>query len=524
MANPAVSVPQSSPAPAPYPPPPLTGWRLIVGSVALSTATFMNVLDVSIANVSVPAIAGDLGVSANQGTWVITSFAVASGICLPLTGWVAMRFGPVRVFTISVLLFTLVSWLCGLAPNIETLIALRVLQGAVAGPMIPLSQSLLLASFKRESAGLALTIWSMTSLVAPVVGPVLGGWITDNIHWAWIFYINVPVGLLAAGIAWWIYHPREAPTVRRPIDLVGLVVLILWIGCFQIVLDKGKELDWFESWTIIWLMIIAAAGFCFFLIWELTEDHPVVDLSLFKRRNFWASTLTISLGYGAFFGNLVLLPLWLQQYMGYTPTLAGLAMAPVGLLALVISPWVGKNIQRYDARLFATFGFLVFAVVVLMRSHFNTNADFNTILWPTILQGAAIGTFFIPLFNLALQGIPPEKIPSASGLLNFCRITAGAFGASVCTTVWDDRAAFHHARLVERLDPTHPILMGLTSADGAALAQLNRLIDQQAFMLSANEIFQGCAVLFIALVGIVWLAKPERVVVPAGVGDAGGAH
>ena len=166
----------------------------------------------------------------------------------------------------------------------------------------------------------------------------------------------------------------------------------------------------------------------------------------------------------------------------------------------------------------------MFAVVVLMRSHFNTNADFNTILWPTILQGAAIGTFFIPLFNLALQGIPPEKIPSASGLLNFCRITAGAFGASVCTTVWDNRAAFHHARLVERLDPTHPMLMDLTSADGATLAQLNRLIDQQAFMLSANEIFQGCAVLFIALVGVVWLAKPERVVVPAGVGDAGGAH
>lgn len=505
----------------------MSGWRLVVGSVALSTATFMNVLDVSIANVSIPAIAGDLGVSPNQGTWVITSFAVASGISLPLTGWFAQRFGMVRLFVLSVLMFTLVSWLCGLAPNIETLVLLRVLQGVVAGPMIPLSQALLLGSFKRESSGMALTIWSMTSLIAPVVGPVLGGWITDNIHWSWIFFINIPVGLLAAGLTWWIYRSREAPTVRRPIDLVGLVVLVVWIGCFQTMLDKGKELDWFESNMIIVLAAIAAIGFVFFLIWELTEDHPVVDLGLFARRNFWAATLTISLGYSAFFGNLVLLPLWLQQHMGYTPTMAGLAMAPVGLLALVVSPWVGKNIQRYDARWFATFGFAVFAVVVILRGQFNTDADFNTILIPTVLQGAAIGTFFIPLFNLALQGIPPEKISSASGLLNFCRITAGAFGASVSTTLWDRRAAFHHARLVDQIDPArvggHGMLDGSMDA-GASLALLNHMVDQQAFMLAANDIFNACAVLFCLLIGLVWLARPERAAPPAGSADAGGAH
>ena len=505
----------------------MSGWRLVVGSVALSTATFMNVLDVSIANVSIPAIAGDLGVSPNQGTWVITSFAVASGISLPLTGWFAQRFGMVRLFVLSVLMFTLVSWLCGLAPNIETLVLLRVLQGVVAGPMIPLSQALLLGSFRRENSGMALTIWSMTSLIAPVVGPVLGGWITDNIHWSWIFFINIPVGLLAAGLTWWIYRSREAPTVRRPIDLVGLIVLVVWIGCFQTMLDKGKELDWFASNTIIVLAAIAAIGFVFFLIWELTEDHPVVDLGLFARRNFWAATLTISLGYGAFFGNLVLLPLWLQQHMGYTPTMAGLAMAPVGVLALVISPWVGKNIQRYDARWFATFGFAVFAVVVLLRGHFNTDADFNTILIPTVLQGAAIGTFFIPLFNLALQGIPPEKISSASGLLNFCRITAGAFGASVSTTLWDRRAAFHHARLVDQIDAArlggHGLLEGqLDPATGLAL--LNRLVDQQAFMMAASDIFNACAVLFLMLIGMVWLARPERAVAPAASADAGGAH
>ena len=513
----------------PYPPPPLHGWRLVAGTIALSTATFMNVLDVSIANVSIPAIAGDLGVSPNQGTWVITSFAVANGISLPLTGWLAQRIGPVRLFVTSVLLFTLVSWMCGLAPNIQTLILLRIVQGAVAGPMIPLSQSLLLASYRRESSGMALAMWSMTSLVAPITGPVLGGWITDNINWKWIFYINIPVGLFAAVATWWLYRTREGPTHRRPVDLVGLGLLVLWIGCFQVLLDKGKELDWFASNTIVMLGVTAAIGFAAFLIWELTDDHPIVDLALFKRRNFWAATLAIALGYGAFFGNLVLLPLWLQQHMGYTPTLAGLAMAPVGLLALLISPWVGKNITRYDARIFATFGFAMFALVLWLRSRFNTDADFATIIAPTILQGAAIGTFFIPLFNLALQGIPPDKIPSASGLINFARITAGAFGASVATTVWDNRATSHHASLVEHINPTNGLAYGLLNpgplanfSAAQAAAQLNRIIDQQAFMLAANDIVLGCAGLFIALIGIVWLARPVHAHA-SGV-DTGGAH
>ncbi|MSR13460.1 MAG: DHA2 family efflux MFS transporter permease subunit [Gammaproteobacteria bacterium] len=499
----------------PYPPPPLEGWRLAAGTIALATATFMNVLDVSIANVSISAIAGDLGVSPNQGTWVITSFAVANGISLPLTGWLSQRIGPVRLFVTSVLLFTLVSWLCGLAPNIESLIFLRIAQGAVAGPMIPLSQSLLLASYRRESSGMALAMWSMTALIAPIAGPMLGGWITDNMNWEWIFYINVPVGLFAAAATWWLYREREAPTHRRPVDSVGLGLLVLWVGCFQVMLDKGKELDWFASPLIIALAATAAIGFAAFVIWELTDAHPVVDLSLFRSRNFTTATLAIAIGYGTFFGNLVLVPLWLQQHMGYTATLAGIAMAPVGILALLISPWVGKNITRYDARWFATFGFGVFAVVLWMRSQFNTDADFATIVWPTVLQGAAIGTFFIPLFNLALQGISAEKIPSASGLVNFLRITAGAFGASVATTLWDNRATTHHAELVEHVDSMHPLAVSLLNPaalsgwePAQAVAQINRLIDQQAFMMAANDLFLGSAYLFIALLGIVWLARP----------------
>jgi DHA2 family multidrug resistance protein len=320
----------SAPASAYIPPPPLTGSARLWGTLALSAATFMNVLDTSIANVSLPAIAGDLGVSPNQGTWVITSFGVANAIAVPLTGWLSQRFGQVRLFTASVMLFVLTSWLCGLAPNMTTLIFLRVLQGLVAGPMIPLSQALLLSSYPKALAGLAMALWSMTTLVAPVMGPLLGGWITDNISWPWIFYINIPVGFGAAFITWSIFRKRESPTKKLPIDSVGLALLVVWIGSLQIMLDKGQELDWFHSGEVIALGIVALVGLIAFVIWELTEEHPVVDLTLFKRRNFWAGALALSVGYGLFFGNVVLLPLWLQQYMGYTATQAGMVLAPVG--------------------------------------------------------------------------------------------------------------------------------------------------------------------------------------------------
>src|SRR5205814_4362785 len=235
----------------------------------------------SIANVSIPAIAGDMGVSPSQGTWVITSFAVANAISVPLTGWLTQRFGQVRLFAGSVLLFVIASWLCGLAPYIESLIFFRVVQGLVAGPMIPLSQTLLLGSYPQAKAGTAMAMWAMTVLVAPVVGPLLGGWITDNIAWPWIFYINIPVGILAAGVTWAIYRHRETPTRKLPIDAVGLGLLVVWVGALQVLLDKGKELDWFHSSAIVAMAIVVAIGFVVFVIWELTEEHPIVDLRLF---------------------------------------------------------------------------------------------------------------------------------------------------------------------------------------------------------------------------------------------------
>ena len=266
---------------------------------------------------SIPAISGDLGVSPQQGTWVITSFSVANAISVPLTGWLTQRIGQVRLFIGSILLFVLASCLCGFAPSIEILIAARVLQGAVAGPMIPLSQALLLSSYPPAKSGMALAFWGMTTLVAPIMGPLLGGWISDNYTWPWIFFINIPIGLFAAWATWSIYKERESKTYKLPIDKVGLVLLVLWVGSLQLMLDKGKELDWFHSGEIIILASVAVVTFIYFVIWEIGEEHPVVDLSLFKGRNFSGGVIAISVAYGLFFGSLVILPLWLQT-VSYT--------------------------------------------------------------------------------------------------------------------------------------------------------------------------------------------------------------
>jgi len=488
----------------------------------------MNVLDSSIANVSLPAIAGNLGVSPTQGTWVITSFGVSNAISVPLTGWLTQRFGAVRLFTASVLLFVLASWMCGLASSLEMLIAFRVLQGLVAGPMIPLSQTLLLSSYPPAKAGMALAMWAMTTLVAPVTGPLLGGWITDNMSWPWIFYINIPVGLGAALVTWRIYAKRETPTKKLPIDTVGLTLLVLWVGALQIMLDKGKELDWFESSQIVILGLVALIGFAVFVVWELTQEHPVVDLRLFASRNFLFGVIALSVAYGLFFGNVVLLPMWLQQYMGYTASVAGMAVAPVGLLAILLSPIVGKNVTRVDPRWLATVAFLGFALVMWMRSHFNTLVDFNTILVPTILQGGAIAFFFIPLSAITLNGLTPDRIPSASGLSNFVRITAGAMGTSMVATVWDDRATMHHVHMAEKVSRTDPgamdginALMSSGMSFEQAAAQISRLIDQQAFTRAADDVYLISSVLFLCLIPIVWLAKPRKSAVAV---DAGGAH
>ena len=495
----------------------MSGATLVFASMALALATFMNVLDVSIANVSIPALSGDLGVSFSQGTWVITSFAVANAIAVPLTGFLTQRFGAVRLFVTSIVLFVIASFLCGTSTSLGMLVFFRVMQGAVAGPMIPLSQSLLLSSYPKAKAGVALTIWSMTTLVAPVLGPILGGWITDNISWPWIFYINVPIGLFAAAVTWALYRHRETPTRKVPIDYVGLGLLIVWVGALQILLDKGNELDWFNSSEIITLALVSAVAFCFFLVWELTDEHPVVDLSLFKGRNFWSGPLALSVGYGVFFGNVVLLPLWLQQDMGYTATLAGAVLAPVGLLAILLSPFVGKNISKVDPRLFATVAFTVFALIFWMRSQFTPQADFVTIMIPSLIQGIAMATFFVPLVTLIFSGLPHERIPAASGLSNFVRIMAGGFGASIFTSAWVNRASAHHAVLTEHINFANPAsqsaINGLANtgmSEQQTLGFINNLVNQQAATMAVDDMAWISAVLFILLISLIWLIHPIK--------------
>jgi DHA2 family multidrug resistance protein len=504
-------------------PPPLVGAELFLGTFALSLATFMIVLDTSIANVSLSAIAGNLGVSPHQGTWVITSFAVANAITVPLTGWLTQRIGQVKLFTGSVILFVLMSLLCGLAPSIGWLIFFRIVQGLVAGPMMPLSQALLLSSYRPEKQGSALSLAAITTLVAPVLGPLLGGWITDNFSWPWIFYINIPVGVFAASLVWRVYHRRESDTSRSPIDVVGLALLVLSIGAIQIVLDRGKDLDWFESPQILVLALVGVVGLAYFIIWEVTDKHPVVDLSLFRRLRFSTATATLAMGAAIYSGTIILLPLWLQGYMGYTATLAGAALAPIGFLAILMTPLVGKYVHRFDARMLASIGFALFAVSMYMRSGFTLQSDRAMVIIPTIVQGAAVAFFFVPISTLVYSGLRPQEIASASGLFVFARTIATAVGTSVFATLWDRRQSVHVANLAEQVGGNVPLIhqgLGLAQSaglsDGQAYGILNRMVASEAATSAMNDVFYLCALLFLLMIPLVWLGGRQVPRVAAG--------
>lgn len=494
--------------------PPLRGLTLALATLVLALGTFMEVVDTTIANVAVPHIAGDLGVSATRATWVITSYAAANAISMLLSGWLAQRFGQVRVFVAAVGLFTLASWLCGLAPTFGLLLTFRVLQGGVSGLMVPLSQTLLMASWPKARQGAALAIWSMTVMVAPVLGPILGGWITDRIGWSWIFYINLPVGVAVAFLAWQLLAARESARRRVPIDAVGLGLMVIGVGALQIMLDKGNELDWFGSTVIVVLAIVAALGLVLFVAWELTERHPIVDLRLFAIRNFSAGTLALSLGFGVFFGNIVLLPLWLQTQMGYTATWAGLVMAPFGVLAVVFTPAVGKNLARVDPRLFASAAFLIFAAASSWRAGYTPDADYWSLVAPQFLQGAGLALFIAPLMVITLGGLTPEELPFGAGLANFLRNIARSIGASLVTTLWQRREVLHHTRLVENINAYAPQASdaidrlghaGLST--GGALARINAELVHQTTLMAANDIFWLSGWLFVLLIGVVWLAR-----------------
>ena len=495
---------------------PLQGGALAMLTLVLSLATFMLVLDSTIANVAIPIIAGDLGASSSQGTWVITSFGVANAISIPITGWLAKRFGEVRLFLIATLLFVLASWLCGIANSLEMLIVFRVLQGAVAGPIIPLSQSLLLNNYPPEKRGMALAFWSMTIVVAPICGPILGGWISDNIHWGWIFFINVPIGLAVVLISWKILEGRESRISHQPINTVGLILLALGVGALQLMLDQGRELDWFNSTEIVVLTIIAAVGLIALIIWELTDDNPVLDVSLFKSRNFTVGCVSTSLAFLVYSGTVVLIPLLLQQVYNYTATWAGLAAAPVGLLPILLAPIIGKFGNKIDMRILITVSFMVYALTFYWRAvTFEPEMTFMDVALPQFVQGLAVACFFMPLTTITLSGLPPEKMASASSLFNFLRTLAGSIGTSLTTFIWYNREAVHHTQLTEVINPYNPISQQFFQTMGSfglseeqTASYIARQITAQGFIIGANEIFLVSAITFISLVVLIWFAKP----------------
>jgi DHA2 family multidrug resistance protein len=491
--------------------------QLILATIVLALSNFMVVLDITIANVSIPTIAGNLGASVSQGTWVITSYAVAEAIILPLTGWLSQRFGIVRLLTMAMLSFAACSLACGLSPTLGSLVFFRVLQGIAGAPMMPLAQTLLFSIYPREKAGIGSAIFAMTTLLAPVSGPVLGGYISDNLHWSWIFLINVPVGLICSVLIWRTFRSVETAPKKVPVDFIGLGLLVLAVGSLQLMLDKGKELDWFGSPLIVTLAILAVVGFCFLIVWELGERNPVVDLRLFRNRNFTMGTLSLAIVFAVYFGSVVLTPLWLQTTMGYTATWAGYAIAPIGFLSILVAPIVARNAQRFDLRLLVTIALLIIAATFVMRAQFTTDADYWTIALPQFLQGSAMAMFFIPLNMMAMSALTTEQLAAGSGLMNFVRTLGAAFSTSLVTTYWDNQTVRHHAGLTEHLtvydDATNQFLQGYSSLGLDAqqsAAVLDRMVSVQATTMALTDYFTIGAVILLGLIALIWFARPVR--------------
>jgi DHA2 family multidrug resistance protein len=493
---------------------PLKGGALAITALALAMGTFMQVLDTTVANVSLPTIAGNLGASTDQSTWIITSFVVANGIGVPLTGWLMNRYGVVKVFVLSVLGFTIASFLCGMAWSLESLVFFRTLQGAVSGPIIPGSQALMLSIFPSDRRPTALAIWSITTLVAPICGPLLGGYISDSFHWGWIFLINVPVGLIVAFLCWGNLEHRETPTRKLPIDAVGLGLLVVWAGALQIMLDTGKNADWFESTRIIVLAVISVIGFIAFILWEWTDEHPIVDLSLFRNRNFALGTIVFCLGNGVFLANMLLMPLWLQTHLGYTATWAGLVTAPTGLVSVLLTPVAAKAMSRMDARMVASVAFLASAASYFLRAGLTADASFMAIALPLMVQGVANAAFFIATVTILLDGVPNRIMPQASGLSNFARIIVAGFAVSIVTTLWDRREALHQSRMADLTSGFTPTfnnilssLQGMGLSDQAAKAAVTHDMVGQAYLLASVDIFYVSGWLCLAAIVLVWFCR-----------------
>ena len=498
---------------------PMSGSTLLLAGLVLALSNFMVVLDTTIANVSVPHIAGGLGISPTEGTWVITSYAVAEAICVPLTGWLARRFGEVRVFVAGMIGFGLFSFLCGTATSLPALVAFRVGQGLAGGPLMPISQTLLLRIFPKRLHAQATGIWAMTTIVAPIFGPILGGTISDNWGWNWIFFINVPIAILCSVAAVALLRRAESTVEKMPVDGIGLSLLVLAVGALQIMLDLGRDRDWFGSPFITSLGIVSFVGFVFLIAWELFDRHPIIDLKVFRHRGFTVSVVALTFTYGAFFASLVIIPQWLQTSLGYTATWAGYATAWNGVAAVFMAPVAAYLSQKIDPRILVSGGILWLAVTSITRVVWWTSgSDFWTLAIPQLVQGAGMPFFFVPLTTLALGAVEENEVASAAGLMNFLRTMSGAVATAIGVTMWENGAQRTRDTLSGAMNGTASTMATL-QAHGFGIEQsrqyVSQMLDSQANAISTVNLFELFAAVFVFAATLIWLApKPKHAVEP----------
>ena len=498
-------------------------------ALAVTLATFMEVLDTSIANVALPHIAGSLSAGQDESTWVLTSYLVSNAIVLPLSGWLSSIVGRKRFYMGCVALFTLSSFLCGLAPNLTMLIIFRVLQGAGGGGLQPSEQAILADTFEPAKRGMAFAVYGVAVVVAPAIGPTLGGWITDNYTWRWIFFINIPVGILSLILTSRLisdppYLKRRKLSETR-IDYVGLGFVALGLGALQVILDKGQREDWFESRMIVILAIISAAALLFVIFWEWTRKDPIIDLHLFRDRTFAsANFLMFMLGF-ALLGSTLLLPLFMQTMLGYTAQQSGLALMPGGFTIMVLMPVVGFLLSKYDARWLMACGLCALSFSLFHMTQFDLAIDFRTVVIARMIQASGLAFLFVPINTAAYSYLPREKNNAASGMMNLARNIGGSVGISVVTTMLDRRSQVHHGTLVQNINAANPklqeMLSGLaqalqnhgisaTSAAQQAWARIQGLVIQQATMLAYIDCFWLLGVAIGVMVPLVFFMKRAK--------------
>jgi DHA2 family multidrug resistance protein len=467
-------------------------------TIAVMMAVFMEVLDTSIANIALPHIAGSLSATPEEATWVLTSYLVSNAIVLPMTGWLGNYFGRKRVLVACIFAFTMASALCGLAWDLPTLIIARIFQGIGGGAMVPLAQAIMLESFPPQKRGAAMAVFAQGVVVAPILGPVIGGWITDSYSWRWIFYINLPVGMLAWLMAKWVVE--DPPYIQRnkkaTIDFVGLGLLAVWLGTMQIVLDKGQEADWFGADWVRWFAVISVAAFLGFIAWEFHVEHPLVDLHVFKNRNFTIGLILMTSLAAILYGTTAGLPLFLQTLMGYPALQAGYAMSPRGVAAFITTWFVGRLVGKIRMRWMLLFGFVALATSSFMLSDINLQVSMGSVIWPSVINGIAISFIFVPLTTATMSQLGQAQIGNASGLYNLMRNLGGSIGIAFVTTMLARGAQVHQALMVGHLTPTDPAfrqqladaknLLGQhtdpVTATHQAYGAIYSLLDQQAHL------------------------------------------